>query len=121
MNDINVVNTLPIKYLAPSLENKDSTDTNVLSILPVILFIFEYVPSQFNNDPITLKIGESKKLEYDVAPSNVDLTRLTWFSSESRVATVDQNGEVTGKSLGEVLIRVSTFDGKSADIMVIVE
>ena len=75
----------------------------------------------FNNDTITLKIGESKKLDYDIAPSNVDLTRLTWFSSESRVATVDQNGKVTGKSLGEVLIRVSTFDGKSADIMVIVE
>ena len=75
----------------------------------------------FNNDTVTLKIGESKKLDYSIAPRNVDLSRLTWFSSESRVATVDQSGKVTAKSLGEVLIRVSTFDGKSADIIVVVE
>ena len=37
VNDINVESTFPIKYLAPSLENKDSTDTKVLSNSPVII------------------------------------------------------------------------------------
>ena len=38
VNVINVVNTFPIKYLNPSLEKSDSTDTKEFSTFPVTAF-----------------------------------------------------------------------------------
>ena len=63
----------------------------------------------------------TRTLNLIVLPQNATNKEVIWSSSKEDVATVDQNGKVTAKSLGEVLIRVSTFDGKSADIIVVVE
>ncbi len=50
-------------------------------------------------------------------PSN---RRYTWSSSDPDVATVDENGLVTFRGLGETTITVSTDNGKTASIRVIV-
>ena len=60
------------------------------------------------------------QLKATVEPSNVKTT-LKWKTSDSNVATVNENGLVTGVSIGTAMITVTTENGKTAQCKVIVE
>ena len=51
-----------------------------------------------------LVTGETLRLYYTVYPENADNVGVTWLSSDSAVATVDQAGYVKGVSVGGVTI-----------------
>ena len=57
---------------------------------------------------------------YDPKTSNVN-TKLTWKSSDTSVATVDQDGNVTAKKNGTTVITATTQNNKSATCIVTVE
>lgn len=57
-----------------------------------------------------IKIDETLKLNATVKPDNAKNKEVEWYSSDNNIATVDQNGLVTPKSLGEVTITVKTKD-----------
>ena len=63
-----------------------------------------------------LKIGESFKLEAYVNPSNATNKTVTWKTSNSKVATVDQNGNVKGIKAGSAVITVVTKDGNKTAV-----
>ena len=64
-----------------------------------------------------LKKGESLQLSATVLPDNAVNKNVTWSSSASDVASVDQTGKVTALSGGETTITVSTVDGgKTASV-----
>lgn len=66
-----------------------------------------------------LKKGESLQLSATVLPDNAVNKNVTWSSSASDVASVDQTGKVTALSGGETTITVSTVDGsKTASVKV---
>ena len=44
---------------------------------------------------IEYSLGTSEKISYTVFPEDVDKDRLTWTSSDSSVAIVDENGNIT--------------------------
>jgi poly-gamma-glutamate capsule biosynthesis protein CapA/YwtB (metallophosphatase superfamily) len=58
-----------------------------------------------------VSIGHQVLITPTVSPSNATDPQLTFTSSDPSVATVDENGFVTGVSMGEVDITVSTGDG----------
>lgn len=58
------------------------------------------------------KIGESVELKVKVEPENADSSKLTWKSSNEKVAVVDKDGKVTAVGNGTATITVSTEDGK---------
>lgn len=61
---------------------------------------------------LTLYInGESEKLTATVSPENADFSELTWESSDSSIATVDQKGNVTPDGRGDVQISAKTQSG----------
>jgi Bacterial surface proteins containing Ig-like domains len=64
--------------------------------------------------------GSTIKLTARVLPSDATNAAVTWSSSNTSVATVDNNGTVTGRSAGNVIIS-ATAGGKTAtcDIEVI--
>ena len=71
-----------------------------------------------NKTSMTLLAGESDTLAPSVFP--VD-TRLQWSSTSPAVASVDQNGKVTGLASGTTIITVVSDDGtKTATCMVTV-
>lgn len=64
------------------------------------------VPSTLN-----VFVSETKALTATVAPNNATNKTISWSSSNKAVATVDQDGQVTGFSAGEATITATSEDG----------
>ena len=62
-----------------------------------------------------INVGETKKIEAKILPDNASEKTLTWSSNDPSVATVDSNGNVTGKSKGTVKITARTTDGTNLE------
>ncbi len=62
---------------------------------------------------ITLEVGDTKKIVTNVTGSS-------FVSSDEEVATVDENGNVTGVGGGQVTITVTTPKGQTAEVVVTV-
>ena len=60
---------------------------------------------------VTIKEGESVTLVATVTPNNAANKNVTWSSSSDAVATVDNNGKVTGVKAGSATITATTEDG----------
>ena len=59
----------------------------------------------------TLVKGQTLLLTYTISPDNAEDKSVTWNSSNTAVATVDENGEVTAISVGTAIITVTANDG----------
>ena len=66
-----------------------------------------------NADEATLEIGDTLLLKAKL-PNKTASNKLTWKSSNQRVATVSENGKVTAKAAGTANITVKTFNDKTA-------
>ena len=60
----------------------------------------------------SVAVGSSIRLTATITPDNATNKKVTWKSSNSKVATVDENGVVRGVKSGNVTITVTTEDGK---------
>ena len=69
-----------------------------------------------DNHELTLKIGETKRLNAVVGPEGASNTKVTWSTSDSMIITVDENGNVTAVGEGTANITVTTEDGGFVDI-----
>jgi len=63
-----------------------------------------------NKPSLSLNVGSSETLTATVSPGNATNKNVSWATSNSAVATV-QNGTVTAKSAGTATITVTTADG----------
>ena len=61
-----------------------------------------------------VKVGKTLQLKVTIEPSNAT-EGVIWSSSDESIATVDQNGKVTGVKAGKVTITVSNQDGSIKD------
>ena len=64
-----------------------------------------------NQNTLALFAGDSATLTAAVTPDNATNKTLTWASSNTAVATVDQSGKVTAVAPGTAAITVTTNDG----------
>lgn len=64
-----------------------------------------------NKTALVLEIGGSESLIATVTPDNATNKKVTWKSSDTSVATVNANGEVTALATGTVVVVVITEDG----------
>ncbi len=85
-------------------------------------------PAVIEADSITLSavsagmlIGESLTLTATVLPENTTDKTVTWTSSESSIAGIDDNGTVTALSAGTAAITASTVNGRTAECSITVQ
>ena len=66
-----------------------------------------------NKSNLTLTVGkDTGSLTATVTPDNATVKNVLWQSSNSDVASVDNNGMITPKSAGSATITTTTVDGK---------
>ena len=74
-----------------------------------------------NKTSTSLYVGDTETLTPTITPDNATNKDVTWTSSDSTVATVDQNGLVTALARGTAVITATTADsGKTASCTVTV-
>lgn len=89
---------------ADTADDKSATCTVTVHIDVSYLTLYDYYA--------IVNVSDSKKLPTVVFhPDNTSDKTLKWESSNTDVATVDQNGRITGISLGNALITVTATNG----------
>ncbi|MDR1273879.1 MAG: Ig-like domain-containing protein, partial [Odoribacteraceae bacterium] len=81
------------------------TEKPVPPVVPVTGVMFN------NPDNMTLFVGDEGSLHAVVLPVDATNKKVTWDSSKSGVATVNEKGTVTAVGVGETVITVKTADG----------
>ncbi|MGM9937793.1 MAG: Ig-like domain-containing protein, partial [Candidatus Ornithomonoglobus sp.] len=71
------------------------------------------------DESLSIGIGCSKQLTASVLPENASDQNVTWSSSNTAVATVDKNGNVTGNTTGAALITATTEEGGFTDSCIV--
>ena len=71
----------------------------------------------FESSSITVEQGDTKQLTAETTPSPTS-SEITWESADESIASVNQNGVVTGKKAGRTQITVKTDNGHSASCIV---
>ena len=66
---------------------------------------------KISQSTVSIGAGQTTKLTVSFAPGNVTNKKLKWKSSNTSIATVDQDGIVKGLKKGRVTITASTTDG----------
>lgn len=74
-----------------------------------------------NKTETSVYIGESETLTATVTPDNASDKTVTWSSSKPEIATVGEDGKVTGVELGTTTITATTTNGISASCKVTVK
>lgn len=75
---------------------------------------------KLNKTKATLKKGSTLTLKATITPSS-STDKLTWSSSNKKVATVNSKGKVTAKKKGTAVITVKTSSGKKATCSITVK
>jgi|GEM_PF-969054 len=70
---------------------------------------------------LALVVAGTYEFTLTVNPSNATDQSVTWISSNTSVATIDQNGEVTAVGKGSTTITVTSVNGKKATCKVTVK
>lgn len=83
-----------------------------------------FVPSaedgiKVNPNLIRIRVGEKASLSAQSIPA-VQGETFQWNSDDDKIAEVDQQGNVTGKKIGNTFVRVTNKAGKTANCRVIV-
>lgn len=84
---------------------------------------FRVVPNlvesiELSTEKTTIKVGETTQISASVLPDNTTNKALTWESKDNSIATVSQDGIVTGISIGKVDIIAHATDGSNVIQMI---
>ena len=69
---------------------------------------------KLNKSSVKINVGESVTLKAAVSPSNTTNSKVTWSSSNKKIAAVSASGVVKGIKAGTVTITAKTNNGKTA-------
>ena len=69
----------------------------------------------------TMRVGKTLTLKATITPANTTDKKVTWKSSDKKIATVSSSGKITAKNTGKVTITATTSNGKKATCTVTVK
>ncbi len=71
-----------------------------------------------DNKDIDIGVGDTFKLTYSVSPQNVYYTDVTWYSDNSEIISVDNNGNIKALKEGTARVTVKSSNGKESSTTV---
>ena len=99
-------------------EAGEKTDFITITVVPKVIPV---TGISLNPASFTIKVGESQELQVDITPEDATDKSVTWESSNSAVASVE-NGTVLGVKPGSATITATTTDGgKKAECAVTIK
>ncbi len=104
------LNALTIGTVTITIKSKDGKYTAKCTVN----VMDEEIESISIDGDSTVTVGNSIQLTVTFNPSNATSKKLTWKSSDTSIATIDENGNVKGLNVGTVTITVTTTNGKEA-------
>ena len=103
---------IEVKATSGSVETKSN--------LTIIDTSIKVTSITFDKEVIKLNVGDEKELDAKILPTNATHKKLIWMSSNSDIAEVDENGKVTAKNDGAVLITATSKNGIESSISIVV-
>ena len=88
---------------ATSISNPYIKGQSTITVEPI-----EVANITLSTTSVTIKKGETQTITATPQPSNATNKTLTWKSNNTSIATVDNNGKITGVSVGKTTITVSS-------------
>lgn len=82
--------------------------------------VITIVGIKFEESPVTISIGDTKKLNVIFNPVDATNKQLEWKSTKTSVVDVDQDGNIIGVSEGKAIITAKTTDGSNLTINCVV-
>ena len=93
---------------------KGSYAETYVSSLDNVKMAYRYMTSlKFEKSSLSLQLGSTQTLTYNVSPTNVYNKKVTFKSSNEKIATVTSDGTVTAVSYGTAVITCTAKDGSS--------
>ena len=88
-------------------------------VVNVTTKVISVIGVQLDVDELEINVGETKALTATVLPNGATNKDVTWSSTNSEVASVDESGVVTAHKVGQAIIVVKTVDGEYQDYCVV--
>ena len=113
----NSTNSKPSETSKKTTENSKSSESSNTKTTPTKKIAAETEESSsnieaksisLNESSLTLNVGETATLTATIYPSNATDKTVHWRSTNNSIATVDNSGNIIGKSKGNATITVST-------------
>ena len=89
-----------------------NTPTNKPTITPTVKPVIKNI--HMSSSSMSIKNGSTVQLTAIITPQELSSSTLTWSSSNTKVATVNNKGLVTAKSVGKATITAKTSNGLTA-------
>ena len=111
----------PIKVGSTTITAK--TSNGKIATCEVTITKIKIQSITLNTSNTILEKGKTKTVKVSITPSNASNNSIKWTSSNTAVASVDENGNVKALSYGQTTIKASAQDGsgKSASFVLIVK
>ncbi len=94
----------PYTLTVTAANSKSVTVSGVLSVPQKVTGI------AFDDEALTLAVGESATPEYNISPGSAEVKAVSFESSDSDIATVSADGEITAVSEGGCTVTVTSAD-----------
>lgn len=94
----------PYTLTVTAANSKSVTVSGVLAVPQKVTGI------AFDDEALTLAVGESATPEYNISPGSAEVKAVSFESSDSDIATVSADGEITAVSEGGCTVTVTSAD-----------
>lgn len=118
VDDKGVLTAVKVGRATVTAAGKDNAAVSASCVVNVVdESQYEGVPVQSVKIPYnaTVRVGNTKKLTAEITPANATNKTIIWTSDNEDVATVDENGNLTGVSTGGTRVRATSEDGNHWD------
>ena len=103
--------TITTKVISTTVDKKGKVKTKITTVKKTINVQQPVASVSLNTGSVTIARKDKVKLAASVAPATASNKKVTWKSSNPKVAAVSSSGVVTGKAGGTAVITCTAKDG----------